>query len=172
MSWGCSPRDKNLGTSRSPEGPEGPKRAIETGEVVVTATGPKGETLWRLRAQSSNLIQEQDENVRARGKTVRGEIYASGKPSSRFTANSGVAEKKDDRLVLEGDVVVRDLGEKLELRAERVEWNRPRQTLEAQGAVSVQTDSYRLGPFARLWATPDLRLRGTPQAFTKWRKKD
>lgn len=143
---------------------------MRTGPLDVRATDDKGKPLWTMDVGSSRVSMDENERVRADARDVTGALYQQGEEASRFKAQRGQAERENERLVLSGQVVITGKAENLELRADRAVWQRGAKYVVAEGRVTVQGPSYQLGPFERLWATPDLRVRGTPAAVQEWQR--
>lgn len=96
---------------------------------------------------------------------VEGQIFEDGKPVSTFKAKSASADKASNTLTLDEGIEVRSHARKATLRCSKLLWISDKGRIEADGPVSVETDSYTIGPFAKAFARADLSMVATPDLF-------
>lgn len=117
---------------------------------------------------------------------VEGELYLKDAVASRFKALKGTADQESRELELLGNVSVTSEGESepdlsdkkkteelprdTKLTAQKVRWLEDKGLIEASGGVMVTSPDYKIGPYGKLWATPDLKDIGTPDMFKGWKK--
>lgn len=145
-------------------------RFAASGPLELTARGENQERLWTVRAKSSTMAFHGEGALSGTLDDVEGELFDEDKTVSRFKALSGKADQAKRELELKGDVTVTADEEQAKLTANTVRWIEAEGLIEATGAVRVKSPEYEAGPFAKLWATPDLKDVGTPDMF-KGRKR-
>lgn len=98
---------------------------------------------------------------------VRGVLYREDKEVSDFWASRAEADSRTGILKLTGQVrvVARDGGSRLE--CETLEWRGSEKIVVARGGVRVTHRDWSMGPAPELWASPELKRVGTPDAFSK-----
>jgi lipopolysaccharide assembly outer membrane protein LptD (OstA) len=134
---------------------------IGTGPVEVKVAGKDGSPAFVVRAQSSEIEVEKG-GSQSGLERVDGEIFQQGKVAARFSASRGQVDQASRSLLATGSVVVRDTKRGIALRADRVRYREGEAKLVASGRVTVSSESWRIGPFDQLAATPDLSRVGTP----------
>ena len=166
MTCGCA-RVAPERLDRNEPGVEEPKvqREVQTERVSATQKDDAGKIVWEVKARSANLDYRGDGQTMGEMSGVTGTIHDEGKPVSAFEAEQGSADQATKVLSLEGRVKVRSIARGETLEADRVVWRAGKRLLEADGNVSVDGDGYRLGPFPRILAAPDLGTIGTPDRF-------
>lgn len=141
----------------------GPEKDEATGKTTR-------KKLWKANWQAANLVYGEGGSFSGQMRGVDGEIYANEKTTSTFSAQTGEADKKVSRLVLEGSVVVTSLRDKTKLNAQRVEWLPDQKRILATGNVTLEGEWGVFGPADSLLATPDLRQFGNPNGFEDARR--
>lgn len=159
---GCGAKAQDKPAPPEPRKPE-PTRALQTGPVEITQKNDQQQTSWTIRGESSRV--QIAEKASGDLDNVSGTIYTKAKPSATFTASHGAANQTSNLLALDGEVVLVAKDPESTLKADHVKWLPERELIEATGNVTVVTKDYRLGPFKKLLATPDLKKVGTPDQF-------
>lgn len=137
---------------------------LATGKVEVLATDEQGKAVIRVRAASSDIEVGKQVGV-SQLKTVEGEIYKAGKLESKFRADRGTVDQVKRLIDAKGNVVVKDSDGSVALRADAIHYKDGSGRIEAKGRVTVSSEAWRIGPFADLYATPDLQRVATPDRF-------
>lgn len=96
-----------------------------------------------------------------------GTIFSGAKPSSTYRADEGEAIKAQKRLNMRGDVTLRSLDGTQTLKAPEAEYRGDVKLVRAMGGVVATGPFGTLSGVPELWATPDLRLIGTPDMVSK-----
>jgi len=159
---GCGAKAQQPSPVQEPRKPE-PTRTLQTGPVEITQKNKLQQPSWTIRGESSRV--EIADKASGDLKKVSGTIYTKAQPSATFTANQGSANQANNLLTLSGDVVLVAKDPESTLKADHVKWLPERELIQATGNVTVVTKDYRLGPFPKLLATPDLKKVGTPDQF-------
>lgn len=166
--FGCGSKQAPEAEAVAEEAPE--PRFAASGPLELTARGENQDRLWTVRAKSSTMAFQGEGALSGTLDDVEGELFDADAVVSRFTALTGEANQAKRELELKGDVVVIADEEQAKLTADVVRWVEAEGLIEATGGVEVASPEYRAGPFAKLWATPDLKDVGTPDMF-KGRKR-
>jgi hypothetical protein len=74
-----------------------------------------------------------------------------------------VTESK--KLVLDKNVKVTSLSQKMTLQADKITWMDDKQLFAAVGNVLIDSPDWQLGKMPEVWATPDLSKIGSPSKF-------
>ncbi|HRI43628.1 MAG TPA: hypothetical protein PLL78_01315 [Fimbriimonadaceae bacterium] len=146
-------------------------RFAASGPLELTARGEKQERLWTVRAKSSTMAFHGEGALSGTLDDVEGELFDADKAVSRFKALGGEADQAKRELELKGEVTLTADEEQAKLTANEVRWIEAEGLIEATGAVRVKSPDYEAGPFAKLWATPDLKDVGTPDMFKARKRK-
>lgn len=136
-----------------------------TGPTSIERRNEKGQVAWIVRGESSRVRFSADGDLGGEIANVEGQMFAAGKAANRFRAKAGRADQDRNRLVLVGEVRIEDLARGAILTADRVVYDGAKEQIEASGTVKVLSESYSMGPFETLLATPDLSDIGTPDRF-------
>lgn len=160
---GCGPGPTP--TAAAPSEPEKDARRLRTGPVEVVVKDEDGRVSWTMQADDSRLVIPESGAMTSMAESVTGQVYEGGKVSSRYTARAGTADQGQKTAVLTGSVEVTHESTGRVLRAARVVYSEARRRFEASGSVTVSSGEVRIGPFAQLYATPDLKRVGTPDRF-------
>lgn len=146
-------------------------RFAASGPLELIARGEDHKRQWTVRAKSSTLAFQGEGALSGSLDDVEGELFGDDKIVSRFKALTGEADQSKRALELKGEVTVTAEEEEAKLTADAVRWIEAEGLIEATGAVRVKSPDYEAGPFAKLWATPDLKDVGTPDMFKGWKRK-
>lgn len=160
---GCGPGPSPM-KAAAPK-PEKDARRLRTGPVEVVVKDDEGRVSWTMQAEDSRLVIPDSGAMTSMAEAVTGAVYEAGKVSSRYTAEAGTADQGKKTAVLTGAVEVTHESTGRVLRAARVVYSEARRRFEASGSVTVSSGEVRIGPFAQLYATPDLKRVGTPDRF-------
>jgi hypothetical protein len=167
LATGCkSAADQKKEAPKDPasEVQEDSKR-LYTGSGEATVRDPDGERPIRyvLRWKETQLDYTLEKGP-AGGKVTgaSGEMYREGKLASRFTADSAVADKANNLLTLQGNVVVNGMDPKARLKCQKIEWKIDEKLFKAFGKVTIKFKDGTIGPVDELWCLPDLERAGTP----------
>lgn len=152
----------------SATGPKNGKReettTIATGKVEAVAKDEEGRTVLSVRADTSDIEVGKSVGV-SNLRVVDGEIYEEGKLKSRFRADRGTLDQVKRLIHAEGNVLVKASDGAIALRADSIDYRDGGNRIVAKGRVTVSSDTWKFGPFADLYATPDLQRVGTPDRF-------
>lgn len=91
---------------------------------------------------------------------LRGTLVAS-----RFSSDEGSIDRNKKFLSMSGNVKITGEDQGLVLLASKVKYDQGRERIEAEGSVTVTSDSRVLGPLPKLVATKDLKRIATPGKF-------
>ncbi|ARU42117.1 LPS export ABC transporter periplasmic protein LptC [Armatimonadetes bacterium Uphvl-Ar1] len=169
--FACSgPTPKNAdGTSpaNAPESEksEGPRRIIESGPLALEANNEQGDPTWKIKGEAARAGLQEDGENEFFITGVTGEIYSDGKTASTFTADSAKAVTESKKLVLDKNVKVTSLSQKMTLQADKITWMDDKQLFAAVGNVLIDSPDWQLGKMPEVWATPDLSKIGSPNKF-------
>jgi len=97
----------------------------------------------------------------------KGHLYSNGKESSTYRADTGDADRDAKRLNMDGKVVVQSVDKTQTLRAPHGEYRGDVGIVRATGGVTATGPFGTLSGTPELWATPDLKLIGTPDMVAK-----
>ena len=95
-------------------------------------------------------------------KNPKGEIFQNGKAVSTYRADAGEAQRALERLDVTGGVQLRSADGKTTIKAPAAQYRGDVKLLRATGGVTASGPFGTLSGVPELWATPDLRLIGTP----------
>ncbi len=141
-------------------------RVVTTKDVLkATMRDEKGNLIWTVRSVASTLRIDKTGAGSAWMVGVGGDLFEGNKVASRFRSEEGKADQDSKVLTLVGGVSVTAEKEGLQLKADKITYKQAAGHIEAEGAVTVSSSEYEIGPFEKLWATPDLTKVGTPDAF-------
>lgn len=166
------PKDKDTGPAISKE--------VATNEPVTSTFRDKqGFLVWEVTSAATTMVIGEAGSNQVTLVGVAGKFYkvVEGKPdkvselASTFKSETGHADQVLKVLVLEGKVRVTDEKQGLLLMADKITYRQDSERIEAEGHVTVSSSAYEAGEFDKLWATPDLRKVGTPDAFLKGAKR-
>jgi hypothetical protein len=94
-----------------------------------------------------------------------GDLYKNGKVASRFSSTEAKAVTVTRKLVLDGNVKVTSLTQKVTLKADKITWMEDKGLFAAIGNVSVDSPDWKMENLPEVWATPELDKFGTPKNF-------
>ena len=166
---GCGKQGPKPGAKADEQKPPEP-RNVATGPVEVTTRGKDQKRQWTVRAQASALAFEGEGTLGGSMDNVEGELFLKDAVASKFKALEGKADQESRELELLGEVSVTSEKGKAVLTAQKVRWLEDKGLIEASGGVVVTNPDYKIGPYGKLWATPDLKDIGTPDMFKGWKK--
>jgi len=118
---------------KTPPGEDGPVQESWNAEVRITEEG-----LPRCTIQAKRLLRfEEPERSELEG--VKATFYdQDGRPSVQLTAEKGVVYTREDRIEVEGNVVL-TYGDSLRVETERAQWDRRGGKIVAEGPVEIST---------------------------------
>jgi lipopolysaccharide assembly outer membrane protein LptD (OstA) len=167
------------------DGPEVNKEVITNEPVTSTLRDADGKLVWEVRSAATTMVLGQSGTSKAELVGVVGKFYRDGQLASTFESETGHADQNEKVLVLDGNVRVK--AEKLSvlqgkssalgdvtgllLKADKVIYRQDLKRIEAEGHVTVSSSAYEAGVYDKLWAKPDLRKFGTPDAYMKGAKR-
>jgi hypothetical protein len=126
--------------------------------------------LWSVRWLSGRMEVFEEGSLAGTLSEVEGEIVREGHKDTRFSARQARSEKGQDVLWLSGDVTVVSQEPQATLRCDRLEYDADTETLKAMGDVRIESELGTMSVPHELWATPDLRLAGTPEMFKQQKR--
>lgn len=98
---------------------------------------------------------------------VKGTIFREGIETATFTARQASAAFGTNRLQIAGGIELTSKEPKLTMRAGKVIWDPELDRIEASGTVTIEAERYTMGPFDRVYASPNLDEIGSPEMFRK-----
>lgn len=131
-----------------------------------THSDAKSNPLWDVSWEEMAVIPGKDEKASMR--RVHGHLYTDGKATVTFEADGARADRKQDLLILQGNVKVVSDKPEATLTCERMRYeaaNPKRRIVKAQGNVRVVGSVGDMGPTSEIWASPDLNIVATPGMF-------
>ncbi len=164
-------------TSAKKVGPKPVKEPTEDRTTVVTSAGSAevfsatspSYRLWRVDwkgliisavSKSKQELKLEPEEGLMDG--VEGEAGDDKGGASTFTSERARANKQQQVLLLEGNVVVSSLRADANLTCNRLEWLPKKKRYHAIGNVKFAGELGSLGPLPEVWATPDLKIISMP----------
>ncbi len=97
----------------------------------------------------------------------RGHLFQNGKPTSTYRADNGDAVRANKRLNMRDHVVVQSIDKTQTLTSDQGEYRGDTKLVRAMGHVVATGPFGTLSGSPELWATPDLKLIGTPDMVAK-----
>jgi LPS export ABC transporter protein LptC len=126
--WGSARRDPIPEEDAAVEG------GFALKNLILKQTDQKGKLTWQLKAKSAEY-GESRKQVRVRG--LSGTLFQQGKPAYTVTASAALLRQQKDDLLLQGKVIITDLGSKGVFTAQKFEWQPGKQQLIAQKEVKL-----------------------------------
>ena len=126
---------------------------VKFGKVTLSQRNPSGDLLWEFKAQG--VTYGADPSI-AQVDTIQGQLYTAGKPVFQLQASRGEIQQADQRVVLKGKVVARDLRHQVIFKGREVEWQPDPGRLQIRSGLTVSH------PQVQLWAT-QLQALSQPQ---------
>lgn len=162
---GCGKKEGFDAKPKSAAKPPEPRSVVTKAGNVTKRDPVKKETLWTVKWQGAQLEFVDEKQFGGTMFTVEGTLFEDGKPVSDFRAERAEASKTDETLSLSGKVWVQSREQKATLTCDQVKYAGGLRRLEAAGEVEVENPVYRMGPFAKVFARPDLTEIATPEMF-------
>lgn len=163
---GCGPVDgaTKAGSQAAREPVE--QSVLTAGAVVTryTESEPRRK-VWSVRWKSADLTISEGGRFSGEMRGVEGNLYRGQALASRFRAELGLADRDSSVLKLSRGVIVETTMPKVRLTCDAMRWDPEREVIEATGNVRLETEDGVLGPFQKLWLSPELRVAGTPDLF-------
>ena len=144
-----------------------PSLAIGGGDVTVYGSAQATEPSFTVRWVSGGFDAEKGTVSTGHLERPQGEIFTNGKPASTYRADTGDAVREAKRLDMRGDVVLRSSDGRQTLKSPAAQYRGDVKLLRATGGVVATGPFGTLSGVPELWATPDLRLIGTPDMVSK-----
>ena len=135
-----------------------------------TATGISKEgkrlPMWTVNWKSATIVLKADGNTVTDMKQSSGTFMQDGKAASTFHSETGAADKASGDIDINGQVVVVSLTHKATMHCDHVHYHtKGNQIVQATGNVRVDGEFGNVTGLQEVWATPDLKVFGTPDLF-------
>jgi hypothetical protein len=160
---GCGSGSAPTTVAEAPPTPKSPERALAAGPTEIIQRGESRKLVWSVRGEGMTVRLDGDGKASGDLKAVTGKVYDDAEQPGDYRAAFGSADQKAQVLRLRGNVEFRNA--QGVLRADALIWQPARKLIEATGNVTFEGPDYKLGPFPKVLATPDLRSIGTPDQF-------
>lgn len=122
--------------------------------------------IWKVSWQSARIISKPDGNMITEMKQSSGTFMQQGKDASKFQSQTGTADKTSGDIDVNGQVVVVSLTHNATLRCDHVHYkSKGNEIVQATGNVRVDGEWGTVTGLQEVWATPDLKVFGTPDLF-------
>jgi lipopolysaccharide export system protein LptC len=132
---------------RAPQQKPSTTKSIEGGvtlsNVVLARSDAKGQLLWKFQAQG---LTYGDRQQVAKAKTIKGQLYAAGKPVFDIAAEGGTVRQTNQQVRLEGKIQVTDRQRKVLFQGRETRWNPELGRLVVRNGLAVTH------PQLQLWA--------------------
>lgn len=138
---------------------------MQTGEGEATRLTEDGKPAYRVEFEQSNLAFDSKGIFAGSMQKVSGDLFGKGPKPTKFTADTGKADKIEERLELNGRIEVRSPEPPGVLRCDRLVWDAKNQRIQAYGNVRFDGEAFSLGPASEVWASPDLSTVATPEMY-------
>ena len=136
------------------------------GKTIAYSNDEKHQPLWDVAWKSVRLIIQPDGNTITDMKETSGTFMQQGKEASTFTSATGTADKKKGDIDVDGQVMVVSLTQDSTLRCDHIHYaSKGKQIVQATGNVRVDGKWGTVSGLQEVWATPDLKVFGTPDLF-------
>lgn len=135
--------------------------------LVYASVDPKSPRSFSVRWQKGGFTATDGGVDTGHLETVSGDIFTNNVKSSEYQAPRGDAKASLKRLKLEGGVVLRSADGTRTMRADKAEYRGDVRLVRVIGNVTAGGPFGTLSGMPELWATPDLRLIGTPDMVSK-----
>lgn len=166
---GCAkPKKPHVDRPKKEEKPVVQSAGFGSGETVVYQ-GAEASALpsFSLSWKEGGFDVLKDGGNRGHLESPSGDIYTDGKTTSAYRSDTGDADKAAKRLEMKGNVVLRSKDGTQTLKAAQGEYRGDVRLVRAMGGVTASGPFGTLSGVPELWATPDLRLIGTPDMVGK-----
>jgi len=87
--------------------------------ITLNQADDQGQTLWKIEADQATYSQDQQV---ARVESPEGELFQDGKAVFQVSAQSGEVQQDGEKVVLNGEIVAKDLRDGMVLRGNQLEW--------------------------------------------------
>ncbi|NJL58096.1 LPS export ABC transporter periplasmic protein LptC [bacterium] len=87
--------------------------------ITLNQADDQGQTLWKIEADQATYSQDQQV---ARVENPEGELFQDGKAVFQVSAQSGEVQQDGEKVVLNGEIVAKDLRDGMVLRGNQLEW--------------------------------------------------
>lgn len=168
---GCSKGSSNPKPKETKKETNEPKKLKDIAIAVSAAKNRRSnanhEPIWEIEWESANLGIQDGKQFGSMVK-VKGMAFEKGEKSASFASDSAVADKFEEKLVLEGNVRVEsDKNPKATMTAKKVEWLPNLKVFKASGDVTIASASGVVGPIDSLYADSKLHKVGTSLEYFK-----
>jgi LPS export ABC transporter protein LptC len=123
-----------VGTSKSQPSPKpSPIEAkLELDNLSFQQVDKQGKPLWKVRAKKGIYAPDKK---RAKITGIDGDFYQDGQIVLHVTANTGEVEQEGEKVILRGDVIVKETRNNLVILGQEVEWHPKTDLLKIQDRV-------------------------------------
>lgn len=132
---------------RAPQQKPSTTKVIEGGmalsKVVLARSDAKGQLLWKFQAQG---LTYGDRQQVAKAKTIKGQLYAAGRPVFDIAAADGTVRQTNQQVRLGGKIQVTDRQRKVLFQGQEAQWSPDSGLLVVRGNLAVTH------PQLQLWA--------------------
>ena len=167
---GCAKKPDHVEGSKPKKEAKLPIEAVGIGSgdtTVHTSEDPKAPPSFTLRWEGGKFDVDKGGVDVANLQGPNGEIFREGKPVATFRAEKGGAKRETRRLEIDGNVVLQTIDRKQTLKAPHGEYRSVEKLVRMTGGVTASGTFGTLSGVPELWATPDLKLVGTPAMFAQ-----
>lgn len=175
---GCGKHKKHDKASKGDAGGKKGKGDKDDVAVKSIGVGPGDTTVWQTSAPNSlpsfsvfwtSGVLNSASGSLDTGHLVapHGQIFQNGKPTSNYRSDTGDARRADKRLNMRDHVWLQSIDKTQTLTADQGEYRGDVKLVRAMGNVVAKGPFGTLSGSPELWATPDLRLIGTPDMVAK-----
>jgi Lipopolysaccharide-assembly, LptC-related len=112
-------------------------------KVVLARSDAKGQLLWKFQAQG---LTYGDRQQVANAKTIKGQLYAAGRPVFDIAAAGGTVRQTNQQVRLGGKIQVTDRQRKVLFQGQEAQWN------PASGLLVIRGNLAVTHPQLQLWA--------------------
>ena len=135
-----------------------------------TATGISKEgkrlPLWTVNWKSAQIVLKANGNTVTNMNQSSGTFMQDGKAASTFQSQTGSADKSTGDIDVNGQVVVVSFTHNATMHCDHVHYQtKGNQIVQATGNVRVDGEFGNVTGLQEVWATPDLKVFGTPDLF-------
>ena len=170
LSVGCAKKHPRDDASKPKKEDKLPVDSVGIGSgdtTVHTSEDPKAPPSFTLRWEGGKFDVDKGGVDVANLQSPSGEIFREGKPVATYRAEKGGAKRETRRLEIDDDVVLRTIDGKQTLKAAHGEYRSAEKLVRMMGGVTANGTFGTLSGVPELWATPDLKLVGTPAMFAQ-----
>lgn len=165
---GSSKKDKSKKSADVPHPEDNRVVNTKSGNAVGYSVEGERMPLWKVGWQEAKIILLEGGNTVTQMKGASGTFLKDGKDASNFQSATGTADKGKGDIDVDGQVVVVSLTDKATLRCDHIHYaSKGQQIVQATGNVRVDGEWGTVSGLQEVWATPDLKVFGTPDLFQK-----